>query len=600
MNKSIEFNKVQIKDDFWSEKLNVWKKTLIRTCLDKCYETGRIDNFKIAGGLMEGSFTGIYFNDSDVYKILEGAAYLLQLEKDEQLEAEIDQIISYIEAAQEDDGYLCTYYTLVEPQNKWTDMEKHEMYCGGHLIEAAIAYYQATGKEQFLAVAEKLVAHYLTIFGEDKRNWVEGHQEIELALVKLYRVTGKEQYLKFAKWLLEQRGHGHGVGMIWSKEHWGPAYCQDDVVVTDIEKAVGHAVRAAYMYTAMVDIFAIEGDELYLNALNRVWEDIHHTKMYITGGIGSSRHNEGFQDSYFLPNESAYAETCAAIGNVFFNHQMNLLTKDAKYADVIERSIYNGILSGISLDGLKFFYVNPLASVGDHHRKEWFDCSCCPSNLARFLPSIGGYIFAKEESTLVINQYIGCTYEDENCVVEMQSGFPWDGNVIVKIRQNTQFNQLKLRVPAWASEFTLSKNDVDVTVVPDDTGYISIAIGAESSVQLTFDAPLRKMKCHEKVKPNQGKVAFEKGPLVYCAEKVDNKEYYYDELQVGYDYTYRKTWNEAIGAECITLHQRNLPHWNIQKKVPLTLVPYFAWDNREPGFMKVWLDEKEADSLYYD
>ncbi|WP_254639157.1 glycoside hydrolase family 127 protein [Cohnella sp. GbtcB17] len=321
----VPFTKVTINDRFWRPRLEVLSKVTIKACLVQCEKTGRISNFAKAAGLMDGAFEGIYFNDSDVYKVLEGAAYLLMSNRDPELEAEIDGIIELIAAAQEPDGYLCTYYTLVAPDSKWTDMEKHEMYNGGHLIEAAVAYFEATGKRKLLDVACRMVDHYDRLFGPGKRHWVEGHEEIELALVKLYRVTQEERYWRLALWLLEERGHGHGKGEIWDKEEWGPAYCQDDVPVRDIEKVTGHAVRAMYLYTAMADVVHASGDPTYVDALHRVWAHTVERNMYVTGGIGPSQHNEGFTHDYDLPNESAYCETCAAIAMAFWNHRMYLL-----------------------------------------------------------------------------------------------------------------------------------------------------------------------------------------------------------------------------------------------------------------------------------
>ncbi len=287
--------------------------------------------------------------------MLEGVAYSLANQYDSELECEADDIIDRIASAQEEDGYLMTYYTLVEPENKWTDMDKHEMYCGGHLIEAAIAYKHATGKDKLLGVACRLVDHYDTIFGPSKRHWVPGHEEIELALTKLYQETSEKRYLDLAIWLLEQRGRGLGEGAIWNKEDWGPAYCQDDQLVREIEKVKGHAVRAMYLYTAMSEVARLTEKEDYLAALDRVWENVITKNMYITGGIGSSHHNEGFTKDYDLPNETAYCETCASAGMIFWNHRMNLLYEDAKYADIVETELYNGLLSGVSLDGRKFF-----------------------------------------------------------------------------------------------------------------------------------------------------------------------------------------------------------------------------------------------------
>ncbi|GAE09819.1 transposase [Paenibacillus sp. JCM 10914] len=434
----VPFTKVKITDAFWRPRLEVLKKVTLPSCLIKCEETGRIANFAKAGGLIEGEFEGIYFNDSDVYKVLEGVAYSLMLERDTALEDDADRIIELIAAAQESDGYLCTYYTLVAPESKWTDMEKHEMYNGGHLIEAAVAYYEATGKRQLLDVACRLADHYDRIFGPGKRHWVEGHEEIELALIKLYRVTGEEHYWKFACWLLEERGHGHGVGAIWDKPEWGPPYCQDDVPVREIEKVTGHAVRAMYLYSAMTDAVHVSGDPAYVAALQRVWAHTAQRNMYVTGGIGPSHHNEGFTEDYDLPNESAYCETCAAIAMVFWNHRMNLLFGDGKFADVVEREMYNGALAGISLSGDRFFYVNPLASQGDHHRVPWFDTSCCPTNLARFLPSIGQYMYARMPKGIAVNQYVqgeaDIMLENGNGVhLKQRTSFPWSGGVELEV-----------------------------------------------------------------------------------------------------------------------------------------------------------------------
>lgn len=604
MTTQINFNQVTINDDFWTPRLNQWKKVLIRTCLDKCYESGRIDNFKKAGGLIPGEFIGIYFDDSDVYKVLEGAAYFLQLEKDLELEAEIDEIISYIAAAQEDDGYLDTYYTLVEPENKWTDMERHEMYCGGHLIEAAVAYFQATGKRTFLDVAEKMVNHYLTIFGSGKRNWVEGHEEIELALVKLAKTTGKQEYLDFAKWLLGQRGHGLGEGMIWNKANWGPAYCQDDVPVEDITEAVGHSVRAVYLYTAMAEIFEIDHDDRYFAALEVVWEDVTTKKMYITGGIGSSRENEGFKEAYHLPNESAYCETCAAIGEVFFNQQMNLITDEAKYADIIERCIYNGILSGISQEGNKFFYTNPMASVGDHHRSEWFGTSCCPTNLARFLPSLGNYIYSEslDSETLTVNQYIGSQFHKDgsDSCVSITSTMPWNGNVGVKIVGDTDYRSIRLRKPFWTRNYTVAVNGQTMTVPVDEKGYLNIELSpavTETTIDLVFENIVREVYAHRNVLSNRGKVAIMKGPLVYCAEKADNPHRLYDEFALESGASYQINWDMQLDCEKL-IFTKGMTEG--VEKSPLQLLPYYAWDNRGAGPMKVWLDGIQSNSLYHN
>lgn len=600
--KRINFTQITITDPFWTPKLNQWKQVLIRTCLDKCYESGRIDNFKKAGGLISGEFKGIYFDDSDVYKVLEGAAYFLQLEEDPALEAEIDQIISYIAAAQEEDGYLDTYYTLVEPANKWTDMERHEMYCGGHLMEAAVAYYQATGKQTLLTVAKKLADHYLAVFGEGKRNWVEGHEEIELALVKLAKVTQRQEYLDFAKWLLGQRGHGLGQGMIWDKPNWGPAYCQDDVPVTKISQAVGHSVRAVYLYTAMAEIFESEHDEKYLEALTAVWEDITQKKMYITGGIGSSRENEGFKEPYQLPDESAYCETCASIGEVFFNQQMNLITDEAKYADIIERCLYNGILSGISQEGNKFFYTNPLASVGDHHRSEWFGTSCCPTNLSRFLPSLGNYLYSESDDgqILTVNQYIGSEYTKPGAkgYVKLSSDMPWQGSCTITVAAASGYTGLRLRRPFWSRNHQILVNGKKINCQADAAGYLTLELRqeAEMVISVAFENTVREMYAHRHVLSHQGKLAIMKGPLVYCAEKIDNPDRYYDELALAPGSSYQRQWDDELSCERLIFDKASTEGMERQ---PLQLIPYYAWDNRKPGYMKVWLDRIDSAALYH-
>jgi DUF1680 family protein len=599
----VPFTKIHINDSFWRPRLEILNKVTLQTCLVKCEETGRISNFAKAAGLLEGTFEGIYFNDSDVYKILEGAAYCLMTEKDPALEAEIDRIINLVAAAQEKDGYLSTYFTLQFPDRKWTDMEKHEMYNGGHLIEAAVAYYEATGKRVLLDVACNLADHYDRLFGPGKRHWVEGHQEIELALVKLYQITSEERYLKLALWLLEERGHGHGVGMIWEKEEWGPSYCQDDVPVKEIEKVTGHAVRAMYMYTAMADIVHTTSNQTYLKSLNCVWEHTVNRNMYITGGIGPSKHNEGFTVDYDLPNESAYCETCAAIAMVFWNHRMNLLTGDSKYADIIEREMYNGVLSGISLSGDKFFYVNPLASNGEYHRVPWFDVSCCPSNLVRFLPSIGQYIYLQTGDGIVINQYINGLAQLEvgsNSIpikISQNTNYPWDGNVevTVEVSHAVKFD-IKLRIPGWCKGYNLIVNGEKISnaSATADKGYVSLSRtwNFGDKIDLQLDMPIENVRARSEVVANHGRVAIQRGPLVYCVEGADNSHLTLDSFQLMTNTNMIVDYRKDIDHGVITLIGKE------SNGNPVTFIPYFAWDNRDPGFMQVWIKEDDEVPLY--
>ncbi|WP_339207594.1 beta-L-arabinofuranosidase domain-containing protein [Paenibacillus sp. FSL K6-3182] len=600
--KNVPFTKVEIDDAFWRPRLEVIKNITMKACLVKCEETGRIDNFAIAGGLLEGKFEGMYYNDSDVYKVLEGAAYALMTDRDPVLEAEIDRIIELIAAAQEADGYLSTYYTLEAPDLKWSDMEKHEMYNGGHLIEAAVAYFEATGKRKLLDVACKMADHYDRVFGPGKRHWVEGHEEIELALVKLYRTTSEDRYWKLALWLLEERGHGHGKGAIWDKEEWGPAYCQDDVPVRDIEKVTGHAVRAMYLYTAMADVVHASGDQTYIDVLHRVWSHTVERNMYVTGGIGPSQHNEGFTHDYDLPNESAYCETCAAIAMVFWNHRMNLLFGDAKYADVVEREMYNGALAGISLSGDKFFYVNPLASKGEHHRVDWFGTSCCPTNLVRFLPSIGQYAYAATDAGVVVNQYMNGETALEikggtTVKLKQTTAYPWDGKIeVAVILDQAETFDIRLRVPGWCRGYKLSLlgEQPQPSEGKIENGYLVLnrCWTQGDSIVLELDMPVEVIRSRPEVEANIGRIALQRGPVVYCIEQTDNMELSYDEFSLAaHDPLFIEHRAEWLGGVTVLKGK-------VAEGSACLFIPYYAWDNRDAGFMQVWIREKEDRHLY--
>jgi len=598
----VPFTKVKIDDAFWRPRLELLNQVTIKACLKQCHETGRIANFAKAAGQMEGEFEGIYYDDSDVYKVLEGAAYLLMSKRDPELEAEIDAIIELIAAAQEPDGYLCTYFTLEARESKWTDMEKHEMYNGGHLIEAAVAYFEATGKRKLLDVACRMADHYDRTFGPGKRHWVEGHEEIELALVKLYHVTHEERYWKLALWLLEERGHGHGKGMIWDKEEWGPAYCQDDVPVRDIEKVTGHAVRAMYLYTAMADVVHASGDQAYVDALHRVWAHTVERNMYVTGGIGPSLHNEGFTEDYDLPNESAYCETCAAIAMVFWNHRMNLLFGDAKYAGVVEREMYNGALAGISLSGDKFFYVNPLASQGGHHRIAWFGTSCCPTNLVRYLPSIGQYAYAKTDDGFAVNQYLNGEAEFQvasglEVKLTQTTNYPWDGRIKLDINpEQTDTFVIRLRIPDWCRGFNLQVGGEHLygAELRTEQGYLILERqwSQGDSIVLELDMPVEIVRARAEVDANRGRLAVQRGPVVFCVEQADNPHLTYDAFTLSarepLHIQYRP---ELLGGVTVLAGKE-------ESGKLCQLIPYYAWDNREAGFMQVWIREADRQQLY--
>ncbi|MDR0705227.1 MAG: glycoside hydrolase family 127 protein, partial [Planctomycetaceae bacterium] len=375
---AVPFTAVQFNDHFWSPRLKTNREISIPHNYKWCEETGRFTNFAKAAKLLNGDFEGIYFNDSDVYKVLEGTAYSLADHPDPALEKRADEVIAWIAAAQLPNGYLNSYFSLREQDKKWTQIGKHELYCAGHLIEAAVAYKQATGKETLLNVAEKFTDHIIDVFCTKKspKFEVPGHEEIELALIKLYQLTGQEKYLTLSKHFIDIRGDQSK-----RNDKISGAYQQDHLPIREQSEIVGHAVRAVYLYAGVADNAAYSGDQELINAMDRLWNDVVNKKMYITGGIGARHEGEAFGNAYELPNRTAYCETCAAIGLVFWAHRMNLLHGDAKYADVVERAMYNGVLSGVGLDGKSFFYVNPLESIGNHHRQPFFNCACCPTNV---------------------------------------------------------------------------------------------------------------------------------------------------------------------------------------------------------------------------
>lgn len=598
---SVPLTSVEIWDKFWQPKLEQVRRVTVPVCLDQCEQTGRIDNFSKAAGRMPGEFRGMYYDDSDVYKVVEGAAYTLMLQRDAELEARLDAVIEEICGAQEPDGYLNAYHTLTAPDRKWTDMEKHEMYNGGHLIEAAVAYYEATGKRRLLDAACRLADHYDRQFGPGKRDWVEGHAEIELALVKLYGITGEERYWKLALWLLEERGHGLGQGEIWDKPDWGPAYCQDDVPVRQIKRVTGHAVRAMYLYAAMADIVRISGDPAYIDALERVWAHTAERNLYLTGGIGPSHHNEGFTHDYDLPNESAYCETCAAIGMAFWNHRMNLLFGEGKYADLVETELYNGALAGISLSGNRFFYVNPLASRGDHHRVEWFHTSCCPTNLMRFLPAVGQYAYARSEDGITINQYIGgkvdlTTGGGQKVAVTQVTNYPWDGTVDLGIgpAKTSEFT-LRLRLPGWCRSYRLFVGGQEIGASPKD-GYLEInrTWRPGDLVRLVLDMPVEVVRTRPEVEANRGRIALRRGPVVYALEEQDNPGLAYDGFMLEPDQAVRVLHDPDLLGGVTVLEAGS----SRSGEAPYRFVPYYAWDNREPGFMQVWTKEEPSTGLY--
>ena len=588
MIEQIDFSHVKINDNFWSPRLSKHVSATLPVCIDQIEnQTGRIRNFENAAK-GEGEHSGIFFDDSDVYKALEGMAYSLINNPDPELEKKADEWIDKFAAAQQPYGYINTFYTLTGLDKRWTNMDKHEMYCAGHMIEAGVAYYQATGKRKLLDVCIRMTDHMMSQFGPGKRHWVPGHEEIELALVKLYQTTQEQKYLDFAYWLLEERGHGHGT--MGDEGKWNPVYYQDIVPVRQLTDISGHAVRCMYLYCGMADVAALKNDTGYIAAMDRLWDDVVHRNMYITGGVGSSHDNEGFTEDYDLPNLDAYCETCASVGMVLWNQRMNQLTGDSKYIDVLERSLYNGALAGISLGGDRFFYVNPLESKGDHHRQEWYGCACCPSQLSRFLPSIGNYIYASSDDALWVNLYIGNTGQirigETDILLTQETDYPWDGSVKLTISTSQPLEkEIRLRIPNWCKTYDLSINGKRINV-SEEKGYAVIKDWkSQDVIALDMDMPVEIVAADPHVKENFGKRAIQRGPLVYCMEEIDNPVYF-DQIQLSPSTTFQTAFASDIlnGIKTIKTNGR---------AQSATFIPYYAWDNRKAGKMRVWIPYNE-------
>lgn len=607
---------VELNDNFWSKRIATNRDVTIPYCFQKCEETHRIANFAIAGGLMQGTHEGIRFNDSDVFKIMEGAAYALQQKYDAELDKYLDDLIAKIAAAQEDDGYLYTIRTIKgdsamterEGKARWAEVrnQSHELYNMGHMYEAAVAHYNATGKTNFLDVALKNADLIASVYGPDKRHDAPGHQEIEIGLVKLYRTTGEKKYLDLAQFFLNERGKS-GTRNPKSANQWeNGAYWQDHKPVTEQKEAVGHAVRATYMYSGMADVAALTGNQQFIDAINTIWENVVGKKYYITGGIGAMYEGEAFGENYQLPNH-AYNETCAAIANVFWNHRMFLMKGDSKYVDVLERTLYNAVLPGISFQGNTFFYPNVLEfdgkepfNQGATERKPWFDCSCCPSNLSRFVPAVPNYLYAQKGDEIYANLFAASTtqfnLDDSEIQIQQETKYPWDGNIKFKIATENPVNfALKIRVPGWAQNKPVpsdlysyengQERDIRLFVnnepVPVETekGYVSLEQKWNNGdvVELILPMDIRKVVPNEKVKEIAGKVAIERGPIVYCAEQVDNPDGVLHKT-ISAETEFTPKFDAALLQGVVKLEGSN----------GLAMVPYYAWSHREPGEMEVW------------
>jgi DUF1680 family protein len=561
------------------------------------------------------------FWDSDVAKWIEAASYSLGTHPNAELEAKVDEVISLLVAAQQSDGYLNTYFTVVEPEKRWTNLRDwHELYCAGHLIEAAVAHFQATGKRVLLDALCRYADYIDTVFGPEpgKMRGYPGHEEIELALVKLYRVTGEKRYLQLSQYFVNERGRqphyfdiearlrGEDPADFHHKTH---EYSQSHLPVREQQQVVGHAVRAMYLYSAMADLARELHDQGLFDAEQRLWQHLCTTRLYITGGLGPSRHNEGFTADYDLPNETAYAETCAAIGFVFWNHRMLQLDCDARYADMLERALYNGVLSGVSLDGQTFFYENPLASLGTHHREAWFRVACCPPNIARLLASLGQYVYAATETDLAVHLYMQSTAQltvgGREVRVRQETAYPWNGTITLRLSMDEPSTfGLRLRLPGWCQHAQLLVNgeafDIDRHL---QQGYVRVERPwqPDDKVELELAMPIERRYASPNVRQDAGLVALQRGPLVYCLEGADNKV----PLQrIVVPRTAELTSHfepDVLGGVAVIHGQvpvEDDADWagQLYRSQPasvqsgtITAIPYYGWDNRQPGEMRVWL-----------
>lgn len=614
----VPFTSVKVTDNFWGQRLQASREVTIPLAFSKCEETGRYENFvKAAHPSDTYKVEGFSFDDTDVYKTIEGASYSLQTYPDKKLQKYIDSVLVIVAGAQEPDGYLYTARTMnpKHPHNwagkeRWVAVENlsHEFYNLGHMIEGAVAHYQATGKRNFLDIAIKYADCVCREIGNgpQQKKYVPGHQIAEMALVKLYMATGDKKYLDQAKFFLDTRGYT-------SRKD---AYSQAHKPVVEQDEAVGHAVRAVYMYSGMADVAAITGDSSYIKAIDKIWDNIVSKKIYITGGIGARHAGEAFGNNYELPNLSAYCETCAAIGNVYMNYRLFLLHGDAKYFDVLERTLYNGLISGVSLDGGSFFYPNPLSSNGKYSRKAWFGCACCPSNVSRFIPSLPGYVYAVKNDQVYVNLYLSNKAElkvdKKKILLEQETGYPWNGDIRLKITQGNQDFTMKLRIPGWVRgnvlpgdlysyadnqkpAYQVSVNGQTVESDVND-GYLSIARKWKKGdvVEVHFDMIPRIVKANPKVEADHGRVAVERGPIVYCAEWPDNR-FNVHSILLNQHPQFKVTDKPELlyGIRQITTDAQALSYDKagklVTKDVELTLIPYYAWAHRGEGDMEVWL-----------
>jgi DUF1680 family protein len=616
----VPFTQVRLADAFWAPRLEANRTVTIPFGFAKCEEEGRLRNFERAAHVRDGAYEGqMPFDDTDVYKLIEGAAYSLQSHPDAKLDAYLESVIAKIAAAQEPDGYLTTYKTIdptrspatwVKAGPRWEQElhGSHELYNSGHLFEAAYAHHRATGRRSLLDVALKNAELLDRTFGPGKLGTPPGHQIVETGLIKLAAAVEEPRYARLARFFLDRRGDATGRRLA------GPMN-QDHLPVTRQREAVGHAVRATYMYSGMVDVAALDGDAAYAEAVDTIWDDVVSRKLYLTGGLGARHEGEAFGRAFELPNRTAYAETCAAIGSVYWNQRLFLQSGDVRYVDLLERTLYNGVIAGVSLAGNAFFYTNPLESDGRYRfnrgaltRQPWFDCSCCPTNLARFIPAIPDYVYARRGDALYVNLFVAGEARVEigggQVALAQKTSYPWDGAVTLAVAPDRQRAfEVRLRIPGWArglpvpsdlyryegaarGGFTVGVNGQPVEA-PLRDGYVTLARtwSPGDVVALDLPTPVRRVLADGRVNDDRRKVAFERGPLVYCAEGADNDGSTLDLVVPDGTELAVERRPDLLGGVCVL---RGVASSRAGRPRALTAIPYYAWSNRGPGEMAVW------------
>ncbi|HBF35696.1 MAG TPA: hypothetical protein DDW50_00060 [Firmicutes bacterium] len=635
----ISLQDITITDRFWIGRMELMAREVIPYQWDALNDnipgaepSHAMENFRIAAGESTGEFHGMVFQDSDVAKWIEAASYSLVNFPNPDLERTIDEVVDLMGKAQQSDGYLNTYFTVAKPDQRWKDFSGgHELYCAGHLMEAAVAYYQATGKSIFLTIMCRYADYIDSIIGpaENKMKVYCGHEEIEIALIKLYRVTDNERYLKLSQYFINERGKqpcflAEEPTFNSSKTKWfGLDYHQAQVPVREQTKAEGHSVRAMYLYAGMTDLAIETGDETLYQVLQKLWDNVTHYRMYITGGLGSQGHGERFTLDYDLPNDSAYAETCATIGLIFWAERMLLLHPESRYADVMEKALYNGALSGISLDGRKYFYVNPLEvipeAVKDRYdlqhvkleRQQWLGCACCPPNIARLITSLGQYIYSQDGDVLYTHLYIaseaGFHVKGGQVRLAQKGNYPWDGQITFTVQtpKETEFT-IAVRIPGWCREYQLKLNGITLEEIPVVHGYAKIRRkwGNGDEINLQLAMPVELIQAHPKVREDIGKVAIQRGPVVYCLEEIDNGK---DLWSIALTTKEKLTAEFAedlfdgvtiISGEALKADDSSWrdslyhPLRDQTKPFNIKAVPYCFWGNRQPGEMLVWIHRK--------